>query len=253
LNFVDTTPPITPPHLDFDLDRDLDLDWSKSKSKSKSTWWKWLELALRPLTPKVCERSELSPPMDMTLKPWLHEERELVADMRIFQVHRLRAQSPRTGQYCSISLLEAGDWVNVVALTPEEDVVLVRQFRHGTGAFTLEIPGGMIDKGETPAQAAIRELREESGYVGDGPVLLGVVTPNPAFLNNHCHTYLLQNCRRVGELQLDRGEDLEVLTRPLHEIPRIIASGAIDHALVICAFWWLTQRLQTKSSHEEHE
>jgi 8-oxo-dGTP pyrophosphatase MutT (NUDIX family) len=178
----------------------------------------------------------------MTLKPWLHDEEECVADMGIFQVNRLRARSPRTGESRTISLLNAGDWVNIVALTPEEEVVLVRQFRHGTRDFTLEIPGGMIDSGETPAQAAIRELREESGYAGDAPVLLGVVTPNPAFLNNHCYTYLLENCRRIGEPELDRGEDLEVSTRPLREIPGIIDSGAIDHALVVCAFWWLAQK-----------
>jgi 8-oxo-dGTP pyrophosphatase MutT (NUDIX family) len=178
----------------------------------------------------------------MTLRPWLHEEEELVADMGIFQVNRLRARSPRTGESRSISVLEAGDWVNIVALTPEEQVVLVRQFRHGAREFTLEIPGGMVDRGETPAQAAIRELREESGYAGDEPTLLGVVTPNPAFLNNLCYTYLLENCRRIGEPELDRGEDLEVLTRPLCDIPEIIASGAIDHALVVCAFWWLAQK-----------
>jgi 8-oxo-dGTP pyrophosphatase MutT (NUDIX family) len=139
-------------------------------------------------------------------------------------------------------MLKAGDWVNIVALTPEEEVVLVRQFRHGVRDFTLEIPGGMVDKGETPAQASIRELREESGYAGDEPMLLGIVTPNPAFLNNRCYTYLLENCRRIGEPELDQGEDLEVLTRPLCDIPGIIASGAIDHALVVCAFWWLAQK-----------
>jgi 8-oxo-dGTP pyrophosphatase MutT (NUDIX family) len=178
----------------------------------------------------------------MTLRPWLHEEGELVADMGIFQVNRLRARSPRTGESRSISVLQAGDWVNIVALTPEEQVVLVRQFRHGVREFTLEIPGGMVDRGETPAQAAVRELREESGYAGGEPVLLGVVAPNPAFLNNLCYTYLLENCRRIGEPELDRGEDLEVLTRPLCDIPGIIASGAIDHALVVCAFWWLAQK-----------
>jgi 8-oxo-dGTP pyrophosphatase MutT (NUDIX family) len=175
----------------------------------------------------------------MTLRPWVHEGRELVADMKVFRVHRVRSQSPRTGRYFDLSLLEASDWVNVVALTPEKEIVLVRQFRHGTADFTLEIPGGMIDKGETPAQAASRELCEESGYVGDEPVLLGVVTPNPALFNNHCYTYLIENCRHAASMQLDHGEDLEVSIRPLHEIPTIIAAGAINHALVIGAFWWL--------------
>jgi ADP-ribose pyrophosphatase len=156
-------------------------------------------------------------------------------------VHRLGARSPRTGAERPVSVLEAGDWTNVVALTPDDRVILVRQFRHGTRDFTLEIPGGMVDKGETPAQAAARELREETGYAGDGPVHLGIVTPNPAILDNRCHTYLFENCRRIGEPELDQGEDIEVLTHCLADIPTLIQSGGIDHALVICAFWWLSR------------
>lgn len=176
------------------------------------------------------------------MKRWRHGNKQLVADLGIFRAYRLTARSPRTGQAHPISLLEAVDWVNVIALTPDLQVVLVRQFRHGTRDFTLEIPGGQVDARETPAQAAVRELREETGFAGGRPVLLGTVTPNPAFLNNRCHTVLLRHCRPVAEPELDRGEDIEVLLRPLAEIPEIIRSGGIDHALVICAFWWLAQR-----------
>jgi ADP-ribose pyrophosphatase len=181
----------------------------------------------------------------VTLQPWFHEDRELIADQKIFQLYRSRARSPRTGQYRQFSVLQAPDWVNVVALTTEREVVLVRQFRHGTQEFTIEIPGGMIDRGESPAAAAIRELLEESGYAGGPAVQLGVVSPNPALFDNHCYTYLIEDCRKIREPELDHGEDIEVSTRPLAEIPGIIASGGIRHALVICAFWWLAQNAET--------
>jgi len=177
----------------------------------------------------------------MTLQPWLHELREPIADTSVFRLQKVRARSPRTGQYRTFSVLDAGDWVNVIALTAAREIVLVRQFRHGTADFTLEIPGGMVDRGESPAEAAVRELREESGYTGGEPVKLGEVTPNPALFNNLCHTYLVEGCLRRYEPEPDHDEDIEVLTRPLSDIPGIIASGGIHHALVICAFWWLAQ------------
>jgi 8-oxo-dGTP pyrophosphatase MutT (NUDIX family) len=189
----------------------------------------------------------------MSLKQWVCEGRELLADAGIFVLHRLRSRSPRTGELCSMSVLEARDWVNVVALTEAGDVVLVRQYRHGTGDFTLEIPGGMVDGGEDAAAAAARELLEETGYSGDPPLPLGVVTPNPAFLNNRCHTYLIANCRRVAEPAPEGGEDLEVSIRPLGEIPGFIAEGGIHHALVICAFWWLAQRFPRRFSAESKD
>jgi 8-oxo-dGTP pyrophosphatase MutT (NUDIX family) len=175
----------------------------------------------------------------MSILPWPQKMRELLVDMKIFELHRVIATSPRTGQDRTFALVRAGNWVNVVAINASREMVLVRQYRHGTGHITLEIPGGVIDDGEDPQHAAVRELLEETGYSGGTVSSLGVVDPNPAFIDNHCYTFLVEGCRKTADLDLDDGEDIEVITVPLAKIPKMVATGDIDHALVLCAFWWL--------------
>jgi ADP-ribose pyrophosphatase len=175
----------------------------------------------------------------MALESWNYGEAVELADVRIFRLMQERATSPRTGAERQIARLVTTEWVNVIALTRDRELLLVRQWRHGVREFTLEIPGGIVDPGEDPSEAATRELREETGHRGGAAQLLGVVQPNPAIQNTRCHTYLIEDCIRVGDLQLDPGEDLEVTTRPISTIPEMVQSGEIRHALVICAFWWL--------------
>lgn len=139
--------------------------------------------------------------------------------------------------------LHSSDWVNVVPITADGQVVLIRQYRFGTDSYTLEIPGGLVDPGEEPIQAGARELAEETGYTSPGLVPIGKVSPNPALFSNTCHTFLAPDAVLSGAQRLDDDEDIEVITRPAQDLPGLVSSGQIDHCLVIAAltFYWLHQ------------
>jgi len=173
----------------------------------------------------------------MPLKPWKRLSSQTDASFPIFQLRTDRVQSPRTKEEHDFYILESLDWVNVIPVTPGQQVVLIRQFRHGIGEMTLEIPGGIVEPKDSPEEAARRELREETGYQAFDMIRLGKVHPNPAFLNNRCHSYLAKDVTLAGELEQDDKEDIEVMLRPLEEIPRLIQEGAITHSLVLAAFY----------------
>ncbi len=159
----------------------------------------------------------------------------------IFELHRRRSRHPGRGEH-DFYILEAPHWINVIPLTADNQVVMVRQFRHGIGDFTLEIPGGMVDPEDAhPAHAARREMREETGYDAEQIVELGRVHPNPAIQPNFCYTYLARDVRKVAEPTPDSSgtEETEVVMVPLGDIKGLIASGHITHALVIAAFSFL--------------
>ena len=174
----------------------------------------------------------------MIPKAWKLLSSKLERSFRIFNLRTDRASSPRTGHAYDFYILESSDWVNVIPVTPDDEVVLIRQYRHGIREVTLEIPGGIVEKNDSPEDAARRELIEETGYEGAEWVSLGTVHPNPAFLTNRCHTYLAKNVVRVKPQEQDEREDIEVLLRPLEEIPRLIREKKITHALVLAAFYY---------------
>ena len=142
---------------------------------------------------------------------------------------------PVRGTEREFVVIDAPDWVNVLALTPDHRLVMVNQFRYGTDAFSWEIPGGVIDRGEDPVTAGVRELREETGYVGTSARLLGSVNPNPAIMNNRCHLVLVEGAAPAGALEWDPDEEIEVATLPADEAYAWAQSGRITHSLVLNA------------------
>jgi 8-oxo-dGTP pyrophosphatase MutT (NUDIX family) len=173
----------------------------------------------------------------MSIVPWKVLGRVRDASYRLFSIRTDTAVNPRTGKAHDFYILESADWVNVVALTPEQEVVLVRQYRHGAGALSLEIPGGLVEAGDSAQSAALRELEEETGYQGRDVRFLGSVSPNPAIQNNLCHTYLVLDARPRSRQNLDDKEDIETVLEPLDKIPGLIREGVIDHSLVLSAFF----------------
>jgi len=165
---------------------------------------------------------------------------QLLEENWLFRLRKERFESRHTGKVHDYFVLDLADAVHVVALTPDGEVLLVRQFRAGSGRDSLEIPGGLVDPGEDPCTAGARELLEETGYAGDPPVLLGTLWSNPSLLTSRISTIVVRNARLVAEPDPDQDEELTIDRVPADEIPRMIREGQIDHALVVAGLlWWL--------------
>jgi 8-oxo-dGTP pyrophosphatase MutT (NUDIX family) len=186
----------------------------------------------------------------MDIKPWQKVSSEPVGNFRIFTIRSDKVICPRTQQVQDVYVIDCVNWVNVIAVTPDRHLVMIEQYRHGSATIELEISGGMIDaKDASPTAAGLRELREETGYEGENPRLIGQIFPNPAIMSNTCFTVMVENCRCLHPVQFDHGEDLVTRLVPIADLPQLVASGKIQHSLVVVALYYfeLWQRRGTEA------
>ncbi|MGD8556242.1 MAG: NUDIX hydrolase [Chromatiales bacterium] len=169
------------------------------------------------------------------IKPWKKLGSEAGPDLKLFGSRFDRVENPRNGMRMEAVVIESNDWVNIVALTPAREVILVEQYRFGTGKVSLEVPAGVVDPGESPLETAKRELLEETGYSSDDWKPIGRVESNPAFMNNECHFWLATDAVKSNGQSLDEGEDIATLELTREELGAAIERGEMRNALSLLA------------------
>jgi len=170
---------------------------------------------------------------------WKRISSRAAADCRVFKVREDSCKRESDGKAGSFFVIESPDWANVIAITKQNEVVLIEQFRHGIEKSILEIPGGMVDDGEVAEAAAKRELLEETGYSSDNWIFLGKSYPNPAIQNNTIHHYLARDCEKTEEPCFDEHENIAVRLASPAEVEDSIRNGEFSHSLAVTAFHYL--------------
>lgn len=169
-----------------------------------------------------------------SLMKWKVLDSKELIKLGFFRLRDDRCELPDGRVMPHYYVIEFADWVNVVAITVDRQVIAIEQFRHGSDLTHLEIPGGSLDPrcGETPETAGRRELLEETGYEPGKIVYCGFHYPNPALQNNRMHTFLALDCQKVSEQKLDPFEDLSVKLFPVTDLQPKLEQGEFTHSLI---------------------
>jgi len=173
------------------------------------------------------------------IRPWKILNRKTLHDFKLMQIESKEARSPRTGKTMNVMAIHFPTWVVVLALTAEQEVVMVNQYRHGTEKVHLELPGGLVDPDDpSPIAAARRELLEETGYGSRDFRVIGECFPQPAILSNKCVVCLAMDAEFQQAPALDEGEDLDVIKLPLTHVSSEIHDNRIDNGMTLLAFYY---------------
>jgi len=182
--------------------------------------------------------AESSPHFDPNAK-WRDDGARTIAKTPIFGLLEMQRTSPHSPVEGNFYRLACPEWVHIIPFTAQHagmELLVVEQYRHGIDGASLEVPGGVSNLGESPLEAAKRELLEETGHVSENWTNLGFCTPNPAIQNNRCHFFLALDCTLAHDLDLDPTEELRVWAMPYREWEEKLKSGEIHHGLILAAF-----------------
>ncbi len=180
--------------------------------------------------------------------PWETLRRSLHSECRVFRVLRNRCRHPVDLREDDFFTIDGYDWAVALALTPGGRLVAVHQWRFGSETLSWEMPAGCREPGEDPVAAAIRELREETGYAGERARLIGTCRPNPALQSNHCHFVLVEDARPLHPVEFDAHEEIHTAEISLEEAHEMASDGRMHHAIMLNALYFLHRALRGPSA-----